>query len=83
MRLIEPDELEQFTETMKRRSCSLADFELHERDITNPKIDEPEPTKGYVEIHRKSNDAVREYPTGDGAAWVADFERDLAAAHFG
>lgn len=83
MRLIEPDELNQFAEILKRRSCSLADFELHERDITDPKSDELTPMKGYVEIHRKSSNAVREYPTGDGSAWVADFERDLAAGHFG
>ena len=59
MRLIEADELREFSEILKNRSCSLEDFELHELDTTDPKSDELSPLKGYVEIRRKSNDVVR------------------------
>jgi len=83
MRLIEADELRQFSEILKSRSCSFADFELHELDMTDPKSDELSPIKGYVEIRRKSNDAVREYAAGDGTSWVSVFEKDLGAGRFG
>jgi hypothetical protein len=83
MRLIEADELRQFSEILKNRSCSLDDFELHELDTTDPKSDELSPLKGYVEIRRKSNDVVREYVTGDGTAWVSAFENDLGIGRFG
>jgi hypothetical protein len=83
MRLIEADELRQFSEILKNRSCSLEDFELHELDTTDPKSDELWPLKGYVEIRRKSNDVVREYVTGDGTSWVSAFENDLGTGRFG
>jgi len=83
MRLIEADELRQFSEILKSRCCSFADFELHELDMTDPKSDELSPMKGCVEIRRKSNDAVREYTTGDGTSWVSAFEKDLQAGRFG
>jgi hypothetical protein len=83
MRLIDADELRQFSEILKNRSCSLADFELHELDMTDPKSDELSPMRGYVEIRRKSNDAAREYTTGDGTSWVSAFEKDLGSGRFG
>lgn len=83
MRLIEADELRQFSEILKSRSCSVADFELHELDLTDPKSDELSPIKGYVEIRRKSSDTVREYATGDGTSWVSAFEKDLGNGRFG
>lgn len=82
MRLVEADELRQFSEILKSRSCSFEDFELLELDMTDPKSDELLPIKGYVEIHRKSNDVVREYVTGDGASWVSAFEKDLDTGRF-
>lgn len=83
MRLIEADELQEFSEILKSRSCSPADFELHELDMTDPKSDELSPLKGCVEIRRKSNDVVREYATGDGTSWVSAFEKDLGIGRFG
>jgi hypothetical protein len=83
MRLIDADELRQFSEILKSRRCAFADFELHEFDMTDPKSDELWPMKGYVEIRRKSNDAVREYTTGDATSWVSAFEKDLGAGRFG
>jgi hypothetical protein len=83
MRLLEADELRQFSEILKGRSCSFEDFELRELDMTDPKSDELLPIKGYVEIHCKSNDVVREYATGDGTSWVSAFEKDLGTGRFG
>jgi len=83
MRLIETDELKKFSEILESKSCSFSEFELYELDITDPKSDELTPIKGYVEIRRKSNDAVREYVTGDGTSWVSAFEKDLSAGRFG
>ena len=83
MKLIEPDELKQFAELLTRRSWSLGDFELCEADVTDPCSDELLPIKGYVEVRRKLNGMAMEYPTGDGAVWVAAFERDLACGRFG
>jgi hypothetical protein len=83
MRLIEADELKQFSDILKSRSCSFTDFELYELDMTDPKSDELSPIKGCVEIRRKSNDVVREYATGDGTSWVSVFEKDLGAGCFG
>lgn len=83
MRPIEADELRQFSKILKSRSCSLADFELQELDVTDPQSDELPPLKGYVEIRRKSNDVVREYATGDGTSWVSAFEKDLGTVRFG
>jgi hypothetical protein len=82
MRLIEADELRQYSQVLKSRSCSPADFELAELDTTDPKSDELLPLKGYVEIRRKSNDVVRAYATGDGTSWVAMFEKDFGTGRF-
>ena len=83
MKLIEAYELQQFSEVLARRACSPADFELQELDTTDPKSDELSPLKGTVNIRRKSNATAREYPIGDGTAWVDAFEKDLGAGHFG
>jgi hypothetical protein len=83
MRLIEADELERFKESLKSRSCSFADFELHDLDMTDPKSDELWPIKGCIETQRKSNHVVREYATGDGTSWVSAFEKDLDTGRFG
>lgn len=82
MRLIEAVELREFSDILRRRSCSVTDFELYELDTTDPKSDELSPIKGYVEIRRKFNNAVREYATGDGTSWVSVFEKDLGAGCF-
>jgi len=83
MVLIEPDELRYFLDILASRSCSADDFELRERDLTDPKSDELCPMKGYVNIRRISNNAAADYPTGDGSSWVGDFGRDLRAGRFG
>jgi hypothetical protein len=83
MKLIEPDELAQFSDLLTRRSWSPADFELREADVTDPGSDELLPMKGYVEVRRMSNGMAMEYPTGDGAVWVAAFARDVARGRFG
>jgi len=83
MELIEPDEMLQYVHVLRAWSCDPADFELHQVDTTDPGSDELCPFKGYVDIRRKSTAQHREYPTGDATAWVASFERDLAAGRFG
>lgn len=83
MRLIEPDELQHFFTILAGHACPADDFELRERDLTDPKSDELCPMKGYVKVRRKSTNAVIDYPTGDGSSWVGDFERDLDAGRFG
>lgn len=83
MTLIEADELRQFSEILKNRCFTFADFELNELDTTDPKSDELSPIKGFVEIRRKSNNAIREYTTGDSTTWVSSFAKDLDAGHFG
>lgn len=82
MSLIEPDEMKRYAETLHARSCDAADFELNEVDVTDPGSDELLPIKGYVVICRTSTGRCREYPTGDGTAWVPAFERDLLAGRF-
>lgn len=82
MTLIEPDEIRRYAEILQAHSWHAADFDLHEVDITDPVSDELLPIKGYVEICCRSTDRWREYPTGDGTAWVPSFERDLLAGRF-
>lgn len=83
MELIEPDEMRRYVQVLSAWPCDPADFELHEVDTTDPVSDELYPFKGYVSIVRKSTARCREYPTGDGTAWVPAFERDLMAGMFG
>lgn len=82
MELIEPDEMVRYGQVLRAWSCDPAGFELHEVDITDPCSDEYL-IKGYVDIRRNSTAQRRQYPTGDGTAWVETFERDLAAGRFG
>jgi hypothetical protein len=82
MRLIELDELQQFAQLLHRLGYSREDFELAEWDTTDPKSDELTPMKGYVQIRHVSSSTMREYPTGDGADWLVQFEKDLEAGHF-
>lgn len=82
MKLIEPDEMRCYAEVLHAHARNAAEFELHEVDVTDPGSDELLPIKGYVEIRCRSTQRCREYPTGDGAAWVPAFERDLLAGRF-
>lgn len=82
MRLIEPDDMRRYAEVLHAHSCDAAEFELREVDLTDPGSDELLPIKGYVEIRCRLTDRCREYPTGDGTAWVPAFERDLLAGRF-
>jgi len=82
MGLIEADEMQWFMDVLSRQSRASADFELREVDTTDPGSDELLPLKGYVEIRCKPTARCKEYPTGDGTAWVAAFERDLAGGRF-
>jgi len=61
----------------------LGSFKLHEVDTTDPCSDKLYPFKGKVDICRFSTAQRREYPAGDGAAWVEAFKRDLVAGQFG
>jgi len=83
MELIEPDEMQRFSEVLRLRTLDPSDFDLRQTDVTDPGSDELLPMKGYVEIYRKSNARCREYPTGDGSGWVSAFERDLQGGWFG
>lgn len=83
MGLIEPDEMRLYAEVLNARSWNPADFELREVDVTDPGGDELLPIKGYVEVRYRPTACCREYPTGDGTAWVPAFERDLIAGRFG
>lgn len=83
MRLIEPDEMKRYADVLHAGVWDAADFELHEVDVTDPGSDELLPMKGYVNVLRLSVNRRREYPTGDGTAWVDAFERDLLAGRFG
>jgi hypothetical protein len=83
MRLIEPDELLGFWNVLASHSISSEDFELQERDLTDPKSDELLPMKGYVVVRRRSNNIAMDYATGDGSSWVRAFEKDLHGGCFG
>lgn len=82
MSLIEPDEMRRFADVLQAHCLDAKDFDLHEVDTSDPLSDELLPIKGYVEIRCRSTDRCREYPTGDGTAWVQAFERDLFGGRF-
>lgn len=82
MKLVEADEMKRYTDILDARSWDPGDFELREVDLTDPGSDELLPLKGFVEVCCKSTSRCREYPTGDGTAWVPAFERDLLAGRF-
>ncbi|MFC5474328.1 transcriptional regulator [Paraherbaspirillum soli] len=83
MKLIEPDELNDFNAVLVRHKLAADDFELRELDTTDPKTDEVFALTGFVTVTRKSSGRKQQYPIGDGSIWVAEFERDVAAGVFG
>jgi len=83
MKLIEQDELDAYRAVLARSGLRDDDFELSETDTTDPKTDEVFALEGFVVITRKSTQQQKQYPIGDGSAWVEIFERDLANNSFG
>ena len=83
MKLIEPDEKSDFHAVLQAQQLAAGDFELHEVDTTDPKTDEVLGLTGFVTVSRKSSGRKKQYPTGDGSTWVAEFARDLAQGAFG
>lgn len=77
MKLIESDEKKDFHRFLSKQHLAADDFELHEVDTTDPKTDEILALAGFVTVSRKSTGQKKQYPTGDGSTWVADFKRDL------
>ncbi|AIY42311.1 hypothetical protein LT85_3153 [Collimonas arenae] len=82
MKLIEPDEKNDFHAILQAQHLDAGDFELHEIDTTDPKTDEIFALTGFVTVSRKSSERKKQYPIGDGSIWVAEFERDLLQGVF-
>ena len=82
MRLIEPDEQQDFLATLQRNGLAADDFELVETDTTDPKGDENFGLQGYVTVTRLSTQVTREYPIGYETDWVQHFKKDLEAGIF-
>ena len=83
MKLIEPDELNEFHAVLTRFNLPTDDFDLREIDTTDPKTDEIFALTGFVIITRISTDQQKEYPIGDGSKWVEEFQTDVAEKLFG
>lgn len=83
MKLIEPDEMDDFQAVLKRFNLSVEDFDLAETDTTDCKTDEILALTGFVVITQKSTNVKAEYPIGDGSRWVEEFERDIEKHLFG
>ncbi len=83
MELIEASEMLDFLATLQRKHLTAADFELREIDTTDPKTDEIYALCGSLTVIRKSNRRERQYPIGDGTAWVPEFQKDLERGRFG
>ena len=83
MKLIEQDELDAYRAVLARFGLRGDDFDLSETDTTDPKTDEILALEGFVVITRKSTQQQKQYPIGDGSAWVEAFARDLARDYFG
>ena len=83
MKLIEQDELDAYRAVLARFGLRGDDFDLSETDTTDPKTDEIFALEGFVVITRKSTQQQKQYPIGDGSAWVEAFARDLARDYFG
>ena len=79
MRLIEPDEYQDFLSTVQGRGLAEDDFEVQETDTTDPKGDENFGLQGYVTVTRLSTQITREYPIGYETDWVQHFRQDLEA----
>jgi hypothetical protein len=82
MKLIEPDEHQDFLATLERRGLAEGDFALLETDTTDPKGDENLGLQGYVTITRLSTRVTKEYAIGDESDWLAHFRKDLEAGVF-
>jgi len=83
MGLIEPDDMRRYAEILNAGPWDAADVELSETDVTGHGSGALLPMRGCADIRRTSTDHRRAYATGDGAAWVEAFERDLLAGRFG
>ena len=62
-----------------RAYAERALLDLSETDTTDPKTDEIFALDGFVVITRKSTQKQKQYPIGDGSAWVEAFARDLVS----
>ena len=82
MRLIEPDEYQDFLSTVQGRGLAEDDFEVQEMDTTDPKGDENFGLQGYVTVRRRSTNITREYPIGYETDWMQHFRQDLEAGVF-
>jgi len=82
MKLIEPDEKEDFQALLALHNLRRDDFELSEIDTTDPKTDEIFALTGTLTVLRKSTGKEKQYPIGDGSVWVTEFERDIAEGFF-
>lgn len=83
MRLIEPDEKQDFLAILQRNGLTAGDFEIQEIDTTDPKGDEIYGLQGTVSVTRLSARITREYPIGYDTEWVTLFRKDLEAGLFG
>lgn len=83
MILIEQDEMDRFQGVLKRFKLTMDDFDLVETDTTDPKTDEIIALTGFVVVTQKNTNLKAQYPIGDGARWVEEFERDLEMHLFG
>jgi len=75
MRLIEPDDKDDFQAVLERFKLSVEDFDLAETDTTDSKTDEILALTGFVVVTQKSTNLKAQYPIGDGSRWVEEFER--------
>jgi hypothetical protein len=82
MRLIEPDEHQDFLATLKRNGLAESDFNLLETDTTDPKGDENLGLQGFVTITRLSTQVTKEYAISDESDWLEHFRKDLMAGAF-
>jgi hypothetical protein len=82
MRLIEPDDRDEFLATLERNGLAEGDFDLLETDTTDPKGDENLGLQGYVIITRLSTQVAKEYAISDESDWLEHFKKDLVAGAF-
>ena len=82
MKLIEQDEKDAFHAVLKRFKLSAEDFDLAETDTTDSRTDEILALTGFVVVTQKSTNLKAQYPIGDGARWVEEFERDIGNNSF-
>ncbi|MEA3088646.1 MAG: hypothetical protein QOC89_6343 [Paraburkholderia sp.] len=82
MRLIEPDEHQDFLSAVQGRGLAEDDFEVQEMDTTDPKGDENFGLQGCVTVTRLSTNITREYPIGYETDWTQHFRQDLEAGVF-